>query len=67
MSNATSLVITRVFREYLPNLFAVEFNKNIDAKEFPHNEMWLQAIDELDAVRIANEMVANGEIKEVTV
>jgi hypothetical protein len=68
MNDNDSLTIVRVFTEfYMPNFYGVEFNKNVDAQEFPHNEMWLRATDELDAVRQVHDAIANGEIKEVTV
>lgn len=68
MSDATSLTIVRVIKDLLlPKFYAVYFNKPIDATEAPYNLYWLQASDELDAVRQVHEMVANGEIKEVTV
>jgi len=69
MSDTNSLTIVRVVLDnewLLPNMYEIEFNKAV-SEEAPHNLLFLRADDELDAVRIANEMVANGEIKEVTV
>lgn len=67
MTKTDSLTIVSVGKDgLLPNFYWVEFNKPIDGQEHPHNEYWLQAKDELDAMRIANELVASGDIKEVT-
>jgi hypothetical protein len=67
MNDNDSLVITRVTRDdLLPNFYSVVFNKNIDATDVPCNVFWLRANDELDAVCQVREMVASGEIKEVT-
>ena len=67
MSDDNSLTIVRVTKDFIiPSFYHVVFNKNVDAEEAPHNVFWLRAKDELDAVRQVHEMVASGDIKEVT-